>query len=65
MFRIDPLTKEGVFDSDFFGSDEYPAISKKVEWYLHQEGFDSKDTEFVITLLDHLWVVKCKPFSHS
>ena len=62
MFRIDPLTDDGVFDSKFYASSEYTTFHKKVEWYLKVEGFDTTTDEMVIRLFDHLWIIKYKPF---
>ena len=36
MIRIDPLTEEGKFDTDFFGSQEYNSYRSRVEWYVLQ-----------------------------
>jgi hypothetical protein len=62
MFRIDPLTDDGVFDSKFYASEEYTSFYKKVEWYLKTEGFDTTPNEIVIRLFDHLWIIKHNPF---
>lgn len=64
MFRIDPLTEDGVFDGEFFGSKEYAAYAKKIEWYLKIEGFDTTTKEIVIRLLDHLWIIRAKPYKY-
>lgn len=63
MFRIDPLTDDGVFDGEFYCSKEYTAYYKKVEWYLKVEGFNDIEKEIVIRLFDHLWIIKKAPFT--
>ena len=65
MFRIDPLTDDGVFDSEFYSSQEYTTFYKKVEWYLKMEGFDTTPNEIVIRMFDHLWIIKHNPFTQK
>lgn len=62
MLRIDPLTETGVFDTEFFGSDEYPHHRKLVEQYLKAEGFDTTTDTIIIQLGDHLWSIRNSPF---
>lgn len=62
MFRVDPLTKYGTFDTDFFGSMGYGVYEKRVLWYLQAEGFDIMPAEFVIELFGHLWQCKALPY---
>lgn len=63
MIRIDPLTDEGKFDTDFFGSAEYPAYRARVEWYVKQEGFDLEMKIHILCLMDHFWQVQITPFN--
>lgn len=63
MLRIDPLTENGVFDTEFFGSNEYTAHRKLVEQYLKDEGFEDTTDTIVIQLGDHLWSIKNAPFT--
>lgn len=63
MLRIDPLTDTGVFDTEFFASNEYNAHRKLVEQYLEREGFDTTTDTITIQLGDHLWCVKNTPFA--
>jgi hypothetical protein len=58
MFRIDPLTTSGIFDHEFYTSEEYNNYKKIVEEYLINEGFRDMEKEFTIDLLDHTWIVK-------
>ena len=62
MIRIDPLTEEGKFDTDFFGSPEYNSYRSRVEWYVLQEGFDLEIKTHVMCLLDRYWQVQITPF---
>jgi hypothetical protein len=65
VFRIDPLTEDGVFDGEFFSSKEYSLYAKKVEWYLKIEGFEDTTNEIVIRMFDHLWIIKHNPFKNN
>lgn len=62
MIRIDPLTDEGKFDTEFFGSKEYAAYRAKVEWYVLQEGFNLEQKTHILQLLDRFWQVQITPF---
>jgi hypothetical protein len=62
MLRIDPLTETGVFDTEFFGSNEYTHHRKLVEQYLKDEGFDTTTDTITIQLGDHLWCVRNTSF---
>jgi len=64
LYRIDPLTLEGTFDNDFYGSDEYADEVRVLKYYLKEEGFDEKmKEEFIITIKDRAW--SCKPNKES
>lgn len=63
MLRIDPLTDSGVFDTEFFASEEYTAHRKLVEQYLKNEGFDTTSDTIIIQLGDHLWSIRNSPFA--
>lgn len=57
-FRIDPVDEKGVFDHDFYSSEDYSLYVKKLEQYLKEEGFEHKDDQFCINFLNHAWVCK-------
>ena len=65
MLRIDPLTETGVFDTEFFGSDEYPHHRKLVEQYLKAEGFENTSEPIVLQLGDHAWSIRYAPFGEG
>lgn len=58
-FRIDPVDSKGVFDHDFYASDDYSKHVESLHKYLKLEGFDSITEEFHIKFNDHDWL--CKP----
>lgn len=58
MLRMDPILETGVFDTEFFGSDEYVAHYKLAEQYLKDEGFENSEEEFVIQIAEHWWHVR-------
>ena len=58
MIRIDPLTFDGRFDMDFYGSDDYPKIKEKVLWYIKEEGFDKKPDIYFLNILNHYWQIE-------
>jgi hypothetical protein len=62
MVRIDPLDTEGKFDTEFFGSAEYPLFRAKVEWYILQEGFDLEQQTHILCLFNRYWQVQITPF---
>lgn len=62
MIRIDPLTTEGRFDTDFYGSEDYHLYRAKVEWYIKQEGFELQADTYFLFLFDHYWQVQITPF---
>lgn len=64
MIRIDPLTEDGKFDTEFFSSDDYNKYRARVEWYIIQEGFNLEYQTHIIQLLDHFWQVQITPFSN-
>lgn len=64
MIRIDPLTEDGKFDTEFFGSDEYNAYRARVEWYVMQEGFHLEQKTHILQLLDRFWQVQITPFGN-
>lgn len=61
-FRVDPVDNKGVFDHDFYSSEEYSSHVESLLKYLKLEGFDLKNEEFHITFNNHDWL--CKP-QHS
>lgn len=63
MIRIDPLTEDGDFDTEFFGSKEYSSYRARVEWYVKQEGFDLEIKTHIIQLMDHFWQIQITPFN--
>lgn len=58
-FRIDPIDEKGVFDHDFYASEDYQKYVDKLLLYLNIEGFEAKEEEFHIKFLDHDWL--CRP----
>jgi len=58
MIRIDPLTVEGRFDTDFYGSEEYKSVRDKVLWYLKEEGFAERPDTYFMQLFDHYWQIE-------
>ena len=58
MLRIDPLTETGVFDTEFFRSDEYTAYRKMVEQYLENEGFEDIPKPIANKIGNQLWSVR-------
>ena len=57
-FRIDPIDEGGVFDHDFYTSENYSNEVKTLTAYLEAEGFDSKTEPFSITVQGRTWLVK-------
>lgn len=55
--RIDPLKSNGVFDTDFYESEDYKYEAVVVEKYLLAEGFLDEKRQFSIHLLDREWWV--------
>lgn len=58
-FRIDPIDERGVFDHDFYSSEEYASVVNSLVKYLKLEGFDQKTEEFPIEYFKRTWI--CKP----
>lgn len=58
--RIDPLKKDGTFDSEFYTSSDYQKELHVVEQYLRAEGFDTAKGTYDIMLLDRVWIVIVK-----
>jgi hypothetical protein len=56
-FRIDPVDERGVFDHDFYTSENYAAEVNILKKYLMLEGFDTMEGEFPITIRDRAWLV--------
>jgi len=54
---IDPLTRDGTFDNDYYESSDYKIESNIVLRYLKLEGFMDDRHDFKIVLLDRLWWV--------
>jgi hypothetical protein len=57
-FRIDPVDERGVFDHDFYTSENYAGEVNILKNYLILEGFDSLKEEFSITIKNRTWLVK-------
>jgi hypothetical protein len=57
-YRTDPLTDDGKFDVDFFGSSEFETEQKSLVNYLNLEGFDKFEEEFVIDYRSRRWHIK-------
>lgn len=60
IIRIDPLTYDGCFDTDFYGTEDYSLIRDKVLWYIKEEGFDLKPNTYFIEILNHCWQIEVK-----
>jgi hypothetical protein len=58
--RIDPLTYDGRFDTEFYGSENYSSIRDKISWYIQQEGFDSMPDTYFLQLYGHYWQIEVK-----
>jgi len=58
-FRVDPIDANGVFDHDFYTSDEYQEHVSRLKNYLIAEGFENFEEPFRITYFGHEYV--CKP----
>ncbi len=63
VVRIDPLTEDGAFDTEFFGSDDYNRFRSRVEWYIKQEGFDTTPGEYIMCVMDRYWQIQVTPFN--
>lgn len=57
-FRIDPIDVNGVFDHDFYTSQEYTGEVAILKAYLKAEGFEQKEDMFSITIKGRTWLVK-------
>lgn len=57
-FRIDPVDERGVFDHDFYTSENYKAEVRVLLDYLKAEGFEQKMEPFTITVRGRTWTVK-------
>lgn len=55
-FRVDPIDERGVFDHDFYSSEEYKKEVDKLLYYLKIEGFETKKEEFSIRFNNHDWL---------
>ncbi len=58
MVRIDPLTYDGRFDTEFYASESYSEIKKKVLWYITEEGFMNKPDTYFINIYNHYWQIE-------
>jgi hypothetical protein len=58
MLRLDTILETGVFDAEFFASDEYTACYRIAKRYLEDEGFENFEKEFVIQITEHWWHVR-------
>ena len=58
--RIDPLTFDGRFDTDFYSCEEYQTAKAKVLWYLKEEGFDVIPNTYFLYLYNHCWQIEIK-----
>ncbi len=52
-YRIDPINEKGVFDINFFKSEEYNDHVLKLKEYLKLEGFNEYQKPFVISFNGH------------
>lgn len=59
--QLDPLTKSGVFDSEFYTSEDYDVHVTKAKNYLKREGFDTIQGEFVVKIQNRTWIVRNLP----
>ena len=57
-FRIDPVDEGGVFDHDFYTSENYTNEVKTLMYYLEAEGFNRKQEPFSIMVQGRTWLVK-------
>lgn len=57
-FRIDPIDERGVFDHDFYTSEQYSKEVEILKMYLENEGFDVKKEPFSITIKNRTWYIK-------
>jgi hypothetical protein len=62
-FAVSPVDERGVFDHDFFCSEDYEKETDVVRQYLKDEGFDSKSETFFIILRNRSW--QCTPIKSS
>lgn len=60
MFRTDPLTSNGVIDTEFFASEEYKSEQESLLKYLKAEGFDHMQEDFPIDYRNRKWYVSLK-----
>ena len=58
MYRTDPLTDDGNFDVEFFGSSHFEAEQKSLIRYLNEEGFSSIKEDFFIDYRSRRWHIK-------
>lgn len=58
--RLDPLTKAGTFDHEFYASEEYNNIRDVALAYLCAEGFDTVVGEHTVVIQDQYWYVTVK-----
>jgi len=57
IFRLDPLTRDGNFDVDFFAQEEYKEEGQILYDYLLDEGFDEAREKFFIDFKDRRWEI--------
>ena len=55
--QLNPLTKAGIFDHEFYTSDNYQSIRDIALKYLYDEGFDIVKGERDVKIQDRHWWV--------
>lgn len=55
--RLDPLTKSGVFDHEFYTSAFYDVHREVALKYLYAEGFNQVKGEYTIVIREQHWYV--------
>jgi len=58
--RLDPLTKAGTFDHEFYTCEEYTSIREVALKYLLDEGFDQEIGEITVIIQNRYWYVTIK-----
>lgn len=58
--RLDPLTKSGVFDHEFYTSHEYTRVRDVALKYLYDEGFDQVKGEFTVVIQERYWYISVR-----
>ena len=58
--QLNPLTKAGIFDHEFYTSDNYQSIRDIALKYLYDEGFDIVKGERDVKIQDRYWWVSVR-----